>query len=506
VNDSRRAVLLFLFIYGLITVPWLFWPFDNVAWGITVLALYSLMAIGLATDTTEVILALIWPRRTLPASSEDVPRELAAVLMTVCNDASEHCLKYLFSLADAGYNIYLLDDSLEPTDLSTAPKTRVVQVRRPTIRGAKGGNLNNWLRSFGNLYRYALLLDADSIVSVEAADALLLTAEHEANSGVAVFQSKVECRKSRSLFANLLSTGNRPRARVLERVHGSLGLVLSFGHNQLIRLAPVLKIGGFDESLTSEDTALSLQLAARGWRTELVDVWSFDAEPTTVTAYVRRTLRWARQTVELFHFPWYSVPLRLKLLLCRHLLSYLLPIVGLALLIMSLWRGPDSFASVLRFLWASLSFQSGYVFYGLIIWLPLLVFALFITLQTTLARLEGVSWSFLLLRFFLGNSYYPVLLLPLVGSMIASAVGFKVRFHPTNSKYAMSKDRRLSRQLLLGLSTGIVLAVLLAGVLHRPASLLVGFNVLWITQMLLSPIGLLVLRLTDRETRNNKPA
>src|SRR5437868_9948271 len=114
-------------------------------------------------------------------------------------------------------------------------------------------------------------------------------------------------------MAKILATGARPRMRVMERVHGPLGLLLSFGHNQLIRLQPVREFGGFEETLTNEDTVLSLRLAAAGQRAALVDVWTTDTEPATVSAYIRRTLRWARQTVELVHYPWAGVPLRLKI-------------------------------------------------------------------------------------------------------------------------------------------------------------------------------------------------
>ncbi|PYS94146.1 MAG: hypothetical protein DMF64_02260 [Acidobacteria bacterium] len=499
------AVTMFLCCYGLLTGPWIFWPPSSSALQLLAFALYSLLAVGLAVEITELILALVWSPQTAPLMAGAVRREGTAVLMVVCDDASAACVESLVPLAVAGYDVYLLDDSHAPVALSQRQVELLAHLRRPGRCGAKAGNLNHWLARRGARYESALLLDADSQLTVEAADTLLRAAGHPANADVALFQAKIEPQAGAcSLMAKILATGARPRMRVMERVHGPLGLLLSFGHNQLIRLQPVRELGGFEERLTNEDTVLSLRLAAAGQRAALVDVWTTDTEPATVSAYIRRTLRWARQTVELFHDPWPKVPLRLKLLLCRQLLAYLLPLVGLLLLGISLGASFERPTRYWQFLAHALALRPGYELYGLTFWSTFTASALFIALRIVLARLTGVEWRALLLAGLLGNAPAAVMLLPLAGSMLASASGLQTKFIPTNSGYARQQDAQIARRLTRWLTTGVLLSGIMAIVLRHPTNLLLGFNLLWVAYLLLSPVSLFIISIWQRgaETRS----
>ena len=327
------AVSLFCGLAAVLVAPLAFWPPPLAVGPVIAHWSYACLSVGLAAELTETLLALVWPRVALPAANGAPPRHTTAIVMTVCDDWTGRCFSALEPLADAGYAVFVLDDSTQPATLPPGLIGKIEVLRRESRRGAKGGNLNHWLRRCGPQFVYAIVLDADSIIPVETVDALLATAEHPANGDVAIVQSKIDVEvEAPSTFARAVGAAARPRARILERVHARLGVLLSSGHNELLRLAPVFSIGGFDERLTNEDTVLSLHLAARGWRTVLADVWSYNAEPDTTAAYNRRTVRWARQTLELFQHDWYEVPLRLKLLLCRHLMMFVLPILGTWLL------------------------------------------------------------------------------------------------------------------------------------------------------------------------------
>lgn len=500
------AIFLFLVLYSVLTVPWIFWPFENSFLALTMFALYLLLAIGLACDTTEVILAFCWRSHTVPRRDGNAPREKVATVMTICNDASHRCLIALRALADAGYVVYLLDDSETPAQIPKKLIGSIKVVRRPTRRGWKAGNLNYWLKEHGNEYEYVLILDSDSLISVNAVDGLLLTAEHPTNANVAIFQAKTHSHfLHSSLFSRILATGARPRMRIIERVHAPLNLMLSFGHNLLLRLESLHAIGGFDETLSCEDTTLSLNLAATGWRVELVDVWSYDTDPPSPTAYVRRTIRWARQTVEIFHRPWYEVPLRLKLLLCRHLLAYLLPFVGTALLALSLWNGPASTAETLRFLSRSLAVRKGYSVYATALWPAIAVFFLFILLRISLALREGVSLRRLFLSVFWGSTPYFILIGPLAVGMFISAIGYRVQFTPTNSRRGTESDKKIKIKIFQTCSAGMLLGFLIFSVLRRPGSLLVGFNILWIIYFVASPVNLLLMSMMNRKISISEP-
>jgi cellulose synthase/poly-beta-1,6-N-acetylglucosamine synthase-like glycosyltransferase len=398
------AMTLFLGLYIVLVVPSAAWPTNNLILSLVAGWLYALLALGLAAEVTELILALCWPPPTLQLSKAAPPRQKVAVLITVCDDWTIGNLRGLHPLSRAGYDVFVLDDSSLPAVLPSELLHRAVHVRRGQRSGAKGGNLNHWLWQYGNPYEYSVVLDADSSISTEVIDHLVLAAEHPENARVALFQSKVEPIAQASLFARVLAAGARPRARVLDRVHGPMGLLLSQGHNQLLRLGPVRSLGGFDETSTSEDTVLSLDLVATGWQIALVNVWSHDTEPDTVAAYTRRTVRWARQTVELFNHSWRPVPLRLKLLLCRHLLAYLLPLFSVGLLTMSLWSGPTRLSDSSRFLMAALTLQKGYFLYSVTLWSILSISGLLLILRMVVARQEGVPWRTQLLTAVFGGA------------------------------------------------------------------------------------------------------
>ena len=498
---SRRGVagILFLGFYTALALPLIVWPWSGSVSSLLAFALYSIVALGLATEIVELILALAWPPHRIPVLTAPAPRSRAAVLMTVCDDWSEARLAALAPLAEAGYRVFLLDDSNGSPVPSRLLPSGVTHVRRSFHRGAKAGNLNHWLKHHGGSFEHAVLLDADSIVSIGAVDTLLLAAEHPDNVRTAVFQAKIEpVPRSGSLFATALAAAARPRARILERVHGPLGVVLSSGHNQLLRLAPIRRLGGFDETLTAEDTALSLELAAQGRDVALVDVWTQDEDPETIAAYNRRTLRWARQTVELFRRDWQGVPLRLKLLLCRHLLLYALPVAGTLLLFLSLWNGPRHAATALGFVGRSLHMDAGYTAYGLALWSVLAVSLLFMTLRLILARREGVCWRDLLLSMLFGNAPWALVILPLGWAMLAAACGASVRFVPTNSRFARASDARPLRKLAQGGWLAVLLTALILCGLRRPGSLLIGANPVWCALLLSSPVSLLVLAWADR--------
>ncbi len=162
-------------------------------------------------------------------------------------------------------------------------------------------------------------------------------AEHPQNQGIAVFQSKILPVDTRTRFAQTAGGVARLRLYILERTASRAGLMLSWGHNQLLRTEHVLAVSGFNESLTAEDTTLSLMLSAKGYSVRLVDVISYDTEPDDIFSYTRRTTRWAGQTVEIFRLPWRGASIRLKLLLCYHLYSYLMHNVYFGLLLLTSW-------------------------------------------------------------------------------------------------------------------------------------------------------------------------
>jgi cellulose synthase/poly-beta-1,6-N-acetylglucosamine synthase-like glycosyltransferase len=498
-----KAIFLFLVIcfYLALSIPWVFWPLFTFLPGVLMFGLYSLLALGLAIDTTEVMLAICWRSKSMKIAAGVPQRQDCAIVMTVCDDAKPELINLLYPLMKAGYDVYLLDDSLYPEAMPNFVGKQIFHIRRPFRFGAKAGNLNHWLSRYSEAYKYVAILDSDSVVPVNAMDTLLLAAQHPDNSDVAIFQSKIgPTPNPRTLFARVQGVGARPRARVFERVHSRLGCLLSFGHNQLVRLSALAELGGFDETLSSEDTVLSLELVSKHWRTELVDTWTYDSDPETVAKYIRRSLRWARQTVELFSRPWYDVPVRLKLLMCRHLLNYTLPLVGFVLLCLSLWSSTASIGNTWNFLKASVCFDQGYWVYGLALWPTFAIFGVCLILQTILAIREGISVRLLFLAWIIGSAPYLFMLLPLALALTKSAFGKRVCFVPTGSKYAQAGDTKMVLWTTRIIPACVLLSLMGIGIIRHPGSLLVGFNAIWITYLFFSPAALAISSISDSQS------
>lgn len=502
---SRKEALaggVFLGFYAALVVPPALWPTDGAPVVLVSYGLYVLLALGLASHLAELVLVAVWRPQPLPRALGPPARRRTAVLMTVCDDWMPAALEGLGPLAAAGYDVYLLDDSRDPVEVPASIAGQVTHVRRPGRTGAKAGNVNHWLWRFGGRYDHAILLDADSFMHPAAADALASSAAHPANRCVALFQSKVApAPASHALFAEVLRGQARPRMAVLERVHAPLGLLLSFGHNQLLRLEALRSLGGLDEELAAEDTALSLELRARGWTLALVDVWSHDTEPATVATHNRRTIRWARQTVQLCGRSWTAVPLRLKLLLCRHLMAYAFLPAGSFLVGVSLWTGPRRADDAVRFMYAALAMQPGYAPYGAALLVMAAVYTLLFTLRIRLARREGATWRALALLALLGNAPYTTLVGPLAAAMVSTAAGRRLRFIPTNERQAVQADSSPWSGAMRWAVSAALLGSLAAGAAARPGSLLVGFNLIWLGLLALSPLSALVVNVADQRNR-----
>ena len=496
-SPATSATFLCVSLFLGLAVPLCFWPFRPGATALLGLGIYSVICLGLSVELCELALALIWNAPLLPATDSVRDRRRVAVLMTVCDDADPDHLLALQPIADAGYQVFILDDSGTPARIPQIVAGSAVVMRRATREGAKAGNVNNWLRVHGELFEHCILLDSDSLMSTFAADALVRAADHPANTMIGIFQATAFPHSigPPTWLQRVLSVGTSIRNRIFARVHTRLGMLLSFGHNQLIRLSAMRAVGGLDERWSSEDTVLSLRMAASGFGVALVDARTYDTDPRTLSRYLRRTVRWARQTVELFAFDWRSVPLRYKLVLCWHLLSYVMPLLATALLLLSLWKSQAAPRIVVDFTIAALRFDSGYQAYGLAIWPGILAVFVRVGMATAIAVVEGAGIGGRVRAAILGGSIQAFVLLPMALGMLASALGKMVPFEPTNSRQA-SRSRLL---LAVGGCGALCLfAAVVLGLIIHPGAALVGMNGIWCLGLLGAPVVLVVSALEGR--------
>ena len=468
-------------------------PYQLTPSSILALAMYGLLTLGLAFWLSDHILALFWSPSLVPLSAHGIGSDRIAVVMTVCDDARPEPLARFLELGKLGYDLYLLDDSDMPTTLPNTHRHGCRVVRRSSRKGAKGGNLNHWLRSHGNQYDFLCILDSDSNMPAETLHDLCRAASHEDNQDVAVFQSKLaeDPNHQATLQARLTAMGAYARMTISERVHARLGYFMSKGHNQLVRLCALRAIGGFSERFGAEDTALSLSLSSWGWRTVLVNSWSFDREPASFIAYSRRTVRWARQIVELFFDPWHAAPLFQKVLLARALLGYLAPFMGMALLMMSLWLGPSDFAYVARAMAAVWQMSPGHEALGRALWVGTTFSCLSIFLPFLIFRRssEAASIRCFSLHWAHGCAMNVVLAIPLAVYMLTSALGKPVSFVPTNSQKGNLAPGFLLFVALMLIGGAVSVTALVLGARFHPGSLAMGLTGIW-TALILSSMPL----------------
>jgi cellulose synthase/poly-beta-1,6-N-acetylglucosamine synthase-like glycosyltransferase len=277
----------------------------------------------LALDITDLFLSRCFPpRQHHAANARESICARVAVVYTCCDDVDMEGLQGLTHFQDV--RVFVLDDSNTAEAQEVIDHSPHTVVRRATREAFKGGNLNHWLTVYGKAYDYCLVLDSDSIVSMDALRELVAYAEHPANADVAIVQACILPRNGNA-FQMCVGAFAAMRWSVLRRVHDWLGWSISQGHNCLHRVSALLDIGGFDVTVSCEDTLTSLRLRDRGWRTIVVDTVTFDAEPRHVFAYRRRTVRWARQTLDAIRWRRGGSDIALGLLVTRHLFSYLVP-------------------------------------------------------------------------------------------------------------------------------------------------------------------------------------
>ncbi len=218
---------------------------------------------------------------------------------------------------------------------------RVTVIRRNSIEGFKAGNLNNWLRKFGNKYRYFVIFDNDSLAEPDFITQLVLYAEHPENEHTAIFQSVILPWNSDNYFVRWVSALSPSYMMQMKRNANQNGTTISFGHNNLHRTSVFLELGGFNQELTSEDTVATFELDMIGYKTKIVDITSYEAEPANIMKYKRRAVRWAAQTMALFQQPWKQVSGALKVELSRQMIYYFINALFLFWVLGAIWFFDD---------------------------------------------------------------------------------------------------------------------------------------------------------------------
>jgi membrane glycosyltransferase len=105
----------------------------------------------------------------------------------------------------------------------------------------KSGNIADFLRRWGALYRYMVVFDADSLMSAEALCRLVLSME--ANPGIGIVQTPPKAMFSRTPLARVQQFANHLYGPIFAAgLHfWQLGCAQFWGHNAILRTAPFME-------------------------------------------------------------------------------------------------------------------------------------------------------------------------------------------------------------------------------------------------------------------------
>ena len=446
-----------------------------------------ILFISLAYDFSELIVASIfkpyYPEKLLQLSNS--PK--VAILYTTRHDAREECLESLSKLTYKSCDVFILDDSDDNRQTALFKRFNFSVSRRNTREGFKAGNINSWLAQQGRYYPYFIIADSDSKLPPNFVEEMLKYAEHPNNQEIAIFQSNILPWNDDESFAKNIGFGTIVRMYTTNRTCNALNSLLSYGHNNLHRTNIVLSLGGFDESLTPEDTTISLKLSEFGFHCQMVNVVSYDAEPSNLSTYLRRSSRWCQQTIEVLSRRWSKADFGLKIAVHRSFISYLLILFYPALFLVTMIQPKVDMGIVINslnyFIWAGR-------YDILFIWVfPLIVLAANICLNSWFAHRSGILIKQYLLHVILSIAITYCSVPKIAGAIRRQILRKKVIFNPTNEKLLkFSKPSILLDIISLSwFPVGLAILVVIVSIIF-PANLIIYFNFIWLFAAFLSPV------------------
>ncbi|GAA0533848.1 hypothetical protein GCM10009415_14230 [Chitinophaga japonensis] len=193
------------------------------------------------------------------------------------------------------HSTYLCDEANDPYLAEVCRQLGVHHVTRTDKQDAKAGNINNALKQSGG--ELCVVLDPDHVPLPGFLDPIIPHFNNEEVGFVQVVQAydnlrdsliaKGAAQQTFQFYGPMMMTMNR------------YGTVLAIGANCTFRRTALASIGGHAAGL-AEDMHTAMQLHAKGWRSVYVpEVLTYGLVPSTLSAYYKQQLKWARGTFEL---------------------------------------------------------------------------------------------------------------------------------------------------------------------------------------------------------------
>ena len=336
---------------------------------VLLLPLLMVGAIRLGLTATGALLGLV-PRRTIPVPPLDPrpPRRArTALLLPIYNEPSGPIATAVGIMAGTlrpgdRVTVFLLSDTQDPVRAAeeaalfpacaTSPSGVEVRYRRRANNiGRKAGNIAAFCAEHGAAFDYAIVLDADSLMTGASIRALIRSMADD--PAAALIQTVSYPIGGRTLFARMQQFGarlNTPTSVAgLDLWQGRRGTY--WGHNAILRLGPFMRHGvlpvlpgraPLGGEILCHDTVEAALLLRAGWEVRLAPdiVGSFETTPSNLIDHLARERRWAQGNLQ--HMRLLAAPglcLESRVHLGMGVLYYLAAPMGLALSLLLLADG-----------------------------------------------------------------------------------------------------------------------------------------------------------------------
>ncbi len=249
------------------------------------------------------------------------------VLVPICNEdpvatfARIAAMDRSFQEAALPLDIVILSDTRAPEGQAaehaafrrliaeTKGRDHIYYRNRTDNRGRKAGNVEDFIRTSGGAYKYAVTLDADSLMSGAALRAMIARMEADPNLGL--LQTLPKIIGARSFFGRAMQFSAAFHGPVftrgLERMQGATGPY--WGHNAIVRITAFAQSCGlptldgpppFGGHILSHDYVEAALLARNGWKVQADSTidGSYEEGPENIISYAKRDRRWCQGNLQ----------------------------------------------------------------------------------------------------------------------------------------------------------------------------------------------------------------
>jgi membrane glycosyltransferase len=314
--DTVDVILLLLFA---VTLPWYVIGFWNAAIGFAIMRF------------TGDPVAVVTPVAGRVRGNEPIIAS-TAILLCIRNEPPERVARLLEPMLDglaargvgSRFHVYVLSDTdeaaiaaAEQTCFAALAQTWRGRVgltyrRRTNNVGFKAGNVADFCRRWGKDHDFAIMLDADSVMTV--ALMLKLVRMMQLDPRLGILQTLVIGMPTASAFARMFQFGMRlgMRSYTIGSAWWQGDCGPYWGHNAIVRLAPfmahcdlpVVNEGTLKGHVLSHDQIEAVLMRKAGYAVRVLaeEGSSFEQNPPTLVEFIRRDLRWCQGNMQYWHF------------------------------------------------------------------------------------------------------------------------------------------------------------------------------------------------------------